>query len=80
MFMKLSTFLGLKKAALNCLNFLSNRVLLSYKSLSYKKRMSQVYFSCTLLCLIVEGANYQGVDILKEKQETKLSCELKNNG
>ena len=35
MYMNLSTFLGLKNPILNFLNFLSSRVLLSYKPLSY---------------------------------------------
>ena len=40
----LSTFSGLKIPVLNFLNFLSNRALLSHKSLSFKKRVLLVFY------------------------------------
>ena len=43
MYMNLSNFLGLKNPRLNFVNFLSSRVLLSYKPFSYKKRVSTYY-------------------------------------
>ena len=41
MYMTLTTFLGLKSLVLSFLNFLSSRALLSYKPISYDKRIMQ---------------------------------------